>query len=65
MYINTLVQRKTKNRRKEILKKLRPVMIPVLLLAAGFAVGYVMKAKKSPLQASQSLSTVVPQQTVP
>ena len=65
MYINTLVQRKTKNRRKEILKKLRPVMIPVLLLAAGFAVGYVMKSKKSPLRASQSLSTVVPQQTVP
>jgi hypothetical protein len=65
MYINTLVQRKTKNRRKEILKKLRPVMIPVLLLAAGFAVGYVIKAKKSPLQASQSLSTLVPQQKVP
>ena len=65
MYINTLVQRKTKNRRKEILKKLRPALIPVLLLAAGFAIGYVIKTKKSPLQASQSISTVVPQQTVP
>jgi hypothetical protein len=65
MYINTLVQRKTKNRRKEILKKLRPVLIPVLLLAAGFAIGYVIKTKKSPLRASQSISTVVPQQAVP
>jgi hypothetical protein len=65
MYINTLVQRKTKNRRKEILKKLRPALIPVLLLAAGFAIGYVIKTKKSPLQPSQSISTVVPQQTVP
>ena len=65
MYINTLVQRKTKNRRKEILKKLRPVLIPVLLLAAGFAIGYVIKTKKSPLQASQTVSTVVPPQTVP
>src|SRR6185295_2927962 len=43
--------------------KLRPVLIPVLLLAAGFAVGYVIKTKKNPLQASQSLTTVVPQQT--
>jgi len=64
MYINTLVQRKTKNRRKEILKKLRPVLIPALLLAAGVAIGYVIKTKKSPLQVSQSIS-VVPQQTVP
>jgi hypothetical protein len=64
MYINTLVQRKTKNRRKELFKKLRPALIPVLLLVAGFAVGYVVKTKKSPLQASQSISTV-PQQTVP
>jgi len=65
MYINTLVQRKTKNRRKEIFKKLRPVLIPVLLLSAGFAVGYIIKTKKSPLQASQNLSTVIPQQTIP
>ncbi len=65
MYINTLVHRKTKNRRKEIFKKLRPALIPVLLLAAGFAIGYVIKTKKSPLHASQSISTVVPQQTVP
>ncbi len=65
MYINTLVQRKTKNRRKEIFKKLRPVLIPVLLVAAGVAIGYVIKTKKNPLQASQSLSTVIPQQTVP
>jgi hypothetical protein len=61
MYINTLVQRKTKNRRKEITKKLRPVLIPVLLLAAGFAIGYVIKMKKSPLQASQVM--VIPQQS--
>jgi hypothetical protein len=65
MYINTLVQRKTKNRRREILKKLRPVLIPVLLLAMGFAIGYVIKTKKSPLQAPQSISTVIPSQTVP
>jgi hypothetical protein len=66
MYINTLVQRKTKNRRKEIFKKLRPALIPVLLLAAGFAIGYYfMKTRNNPLQASQSISTVVPQQTVP
>src|SRR4029078_12345916 len=64
MYINTLVQRKTKNKRKEIFKKLRPVLIPVLLLAAGFAVGYVIKTKKSPLPPSQSISTVVPPQRV-
>ena len=61
MYINTLVQRKTKNRRKEITKKLRPVLIPALLLAAGFAIGYVIKTKKSPFQASQA--TVIPQQS--
>jgi len=65
MYINTLVQRKTKNRRKEIFKRLRPVLIPALLLAAGFAVGYVIKTRKNPLPASQGLSTVIPQQTVP
>ena len=65
MYINTLVQRKTKNKRKEILKKLRPVLIPVLLLASGFAIGYVIKTQKSPLKASQTVSTVVPPQTVP
>jgi len=65
MYINTLVQRKTKNRRKEIFKKLRPALIPVLLLAAGVAIGYIIKTRKNPLQASQSISTVVPQQTVP
>ena len=64
MYINTLVQRKTKNRKKEILKRLRPALIPALLLAAGFAIGYVIKTKKSPLQASQSISPVVPSQTV-
>ena len=61
MYINTLVQRKTKNRRKEITKKLRPVLIPALLLAAGFAIGYVIKMRKSPLQASQAI--VIPQQS--
>jgi hypothetical protein len=65
MYINTLVQRKTKNRRKEIFKKLRPALIPVLLLGAGFAIGYVIKTRKSPLQGSQGVATVVPQQTVP
>ncbi len=65
MYINTLVQRKTKNRRKEIFKKLRPALIPVLLLAAGFAIGYVIKTKKSPLQGSPVISTVVPSPTVP
>ena len=36
-----------------------------MLLAAGFAVGYVIKTRKNPLPASQSLSTVIPQQTVP
>jgi hypothetical protein len=66
MYINTLVQRKTKNRRKEVFKKyLRPALIPVLLLGAGFAIGYIIKTRKNPLQASQSISTVVPQQAIP
>ena len=66
MYINTLVQRKTKNRRKEVFKKyLRPALIPILLLAAGFAIGYIIKTRKNPLQASKSISTVVPQQTIP
>jgi len=64
MYINTLVQRKTKNRRREIIKKLRPVLIPALLLAVGFAIGYVIKTRKTPLQASQAISTVIPQPTV-
>jgi hypothetical protein len=36
-----------------------------LLLGAGFAIGYIIKTRKNPLQASQSISTVVPQQAIP
>jgi len=66
MYINTLVQRKTKNKRKEILKKyVKPALLPLLLVVFGVAIGYFINNKKNTLQASQSISKVVPQQTVP
>jgi len=66
MYINTLVQRKTKNRKKEIIKKyLKPALVPLLLLLAGVAIGFVMTRKKTSLQAVQPVSTVVPSQNIP
>src|SRR5213076_630006 len=66
MYINTLVQRKTRNRRKEIFKKyIRPALVPVCLLIAGVAIGYIITSKKTSLQASQSVATVIPQQNTP
>ena len=66
MYINTLVQRKTRNRRKEIFKKyIRPALVPVCLLTAGVAIGYIITSKKTSLQASQSVATVIPQQNTP
>jgi len=65
MYINTLVQRKTRNRRKEIFRKyLKPALAPLFLLIAGVAIGFVINYRKSP-KVVQSLSTVVPQQTLP
>jgi hypothetical protein len=66
MYINTLVQRKTRNRRKEIFKKyVRPALAPVCLLIAGVAIGYIITSRKTSLQASQSVATVIPQQNTP
>jgi hypothetical protein len=66
MYINTLVQRKTKNRRKEIFRKyLRPALLPLLLVLAGVAIGFVINNRKSSPRAIESVSTVVPQQAVP
>ena len=63
MYINTLVQRKTKNRRKEIFRKyVRPAMLPLLLVLCGVAIGFVINYKKSSPRVIQSVSTVVPQQ---
>lgn len=65
MYINTLVQRKTKNRRKEILKRyVRPALLPLFLLLSGVAIGFVITSKKNTLKAVQSVSTV-PQQVTP
>jgi hypothetical protein len=68
MYINTLVQRKTKNRRREIFRKyIRPAIVPVALLTVGVVIGYVMTSRKKAFKASQAITTVVPSnvQTVP
>lgn len=66
MYINTLVQRKTKNRRKEILRKyVKPALVPLFLLLSGVAIGFVMTNKKNSPKSTQSVSTVLPQQTTP
>ncbi len=66
MYINTLVQRKTRNRRKEIFRKyVKPAMVPLFLLISGVAIGYVITVKKNSSKfspASQNVSTVIPQQ---
>jgi hypothetical protein len=63
MYVNTLVQRKTRNRRKELVKKyMKPVMASLFLLIAGVAIGYVITNKRTTLQASQGISTVIPNQ---
>jgi hypothetical protein len=66
MYINTLVQRKTRNRRKEIIKRyIKPAIVPLLLVVTGVAIGYFITKRKNPVQASQSVSTVVPSLTSP
>jgi hypothetical protein len=63
MYINTLVQRKTKNRRKEIFRKyVRPALLPLLLVTCGVAIGFVINNTRTSPKAIQSISTVVPQQ---
>jgi len=65
MYINTLVQRKTKNRRKEIFRKyVKPALVPLFLLISGVAIGFVINYKKSP-KVVQALSTVTPQENIP
>jgi hypothetical protein len=65
MYINTLVQRKTRNRRKEIFRKyLKPALVPLFLVISGVAIGFVINYRKSP-RVVQSLSTVTPPQTTP
>ena len=68
MYINTLVQRKTKNRRKEIFKKyVRPAIVPVALLVSGVVIGYVITSRKKSPRAVEAVTTVIPSavQTVP
>lgn len=66
MYINTLVQRKTKNKRKEIVKRyIRPAAIPLLLVIVGVAIGYFITSKKTSLQASESIKKPTQQQTTP
>jgi hypothetical protein len=66
MYINTLVQRKTKNKRKEIIKRyIRPALLPLLLVITGVAIGYFITSKKNSIQASESVSKITPQQTTP
>lgn len=63
MYINTLVQRKTKNKRKEILRKyIKPALLPLLLVLSGVAIGFVINNRKSSPRAIESASTIVPQQ---
>ncbi|HEY1872690.1 MAG TPA: hypothetical protein VGG71_16630 [Chitinophagaceae bacterium] len=66
MYINTLVQRKTRNRKKEIASKyLKPALLPLLLVVSGVAIGYFIWNRKTSLQASQTVSKVIPPQTTP
>ncbi|MFI5188451.1 MAG: hypothetical protein ACHQF0_17090 [Chitinophagales bacterium] len=66
MYVNTLVQRKTKNRRKEIVKRyVKPALLPLLLVIAGVAIGYFITSKKNSLQVAQSVSKVISPQTIP
>ncbi len=68
MYINTLVQRKTRNRRKEVFRKyVKPAIVPVALLVAGVVIGYVITGRKNSQQASEAVTTVIPSapQTVP
>lgn len=61
MYVNTLVQRKTRNRRKELAKKYAaPVLAAVVLLVAGVVIGYMLTSNKTVLQASQLKSGVQP-----
>jgi hypothetical protein len=63
MYVNTLVQRKTRNRRKELVKKyLKPVLVSMVLVISGIVIGYFVLSKKVSLEASQGISTVVPSQ---
>src|SRR5213076_45663 len=66
MYINTLVQRKTKNRRKEIFRKyVKPALVPLFLLLSGVAIGFVITNKNGSSKALQSVSTVVQQKSTP
>jgi len=66
MYINTLVQRKTKNKRKEIIKRyVRPAMLPLLLVIVGIAIGYFISTRKKSSQSSEPISKVVVPQTTP
>ena len=66
MYINTLVQRKTRNRRKEIFRKyVKPALVPLFLVISGIAIGYVITYKKSSSSVLQGVSKVVPQQVTP
>ena len=66
MYINTLVQRKTRNRRKEIFRKyVKPALVPLFLVISGIAIGYVITYKKGSPNPLQAVSKVVPQQTTP
>jgi hypothetical protein len=63
MYVNTLVQRKSKNRRKELMKKyLKPALVSISLVLAGIIIGYFIMSRDATIQASQGISTVVPSQ---
>ena len=64
MYINTLVQRKTRNRRKELVKKYaKPVLVSLFLLGAGAAIGYILTNKGVQVQAVQTAkTTAIPEQ---
>ena len=63
MYVNTLVQRKTRNRRKELVKKyMKPVLASLFLLLCGAVIGYILTSKKTSLQATEAISTIIPQQ---
>jgi len=66
MYVNTLVQRKTKNKRKEIARKLiKPVVLPLSLVVVGIAIGYFITNKKVAVEGTATVAKVIPQQTSP
>jgi len=62
MYVNTLVQRKSRNRRKELARKYaKPALASVFLVICGIVIGYFVLSRKVSIEAAQDISTVTPQ----